>query len=455
MSKSYKDIISFLEKKDSKLHEIITDLCISKSLSYKGLDGITFLYPGKKGEYREKLATAYEEDDEDTACNIINSLIITLPLENTEDFMRHRDDIPNRLNQIIEIERVTNREVILKSGAKLTKNEKFSSSKPYYVYDITNGEVPLDGPTSKHKYDKIKKKKKNSESATPMVESRRGYLVKKLYNDSISGGKNVYCKYMASLLAYIKENYPSIFSRVAPVIDMSPLITFFLLIEPFKTKGTDYMIEDNIINDWLDNRSNPKQPTVVYSDILEGLAERDDAAIFSDAVDVFEAIKSTGQGFIGGGMKKAKFCTKVRDFYTKVMKNNEIDDYENLFPKEFVQCMTLDKKLWQDELRFNIVRIGISKLSKIHSFVQDNMPGNNYSSEINVCDSDLFSKKIACIEEFFSGPVLFTRSTEFMYFAVPPSKIEELTEDFTEKVIFEGDDDTVNFLSQRKKDLMG
>ena len=147
-------ITKFLEQHDKELYQTIDDLCLFNLFRSRG-NGITFLHPSDKA-FRKKIIDSAYSDSPEKAIDMIRSLVLMDYLPSPKDFESKKDDIPNALRKRLEVASADAKTVILKSGHKLTVENKFApirSNDPSAVYILSgSGPLPLTGPSANMKY---------------------------------------------------------------------------------------------------------------------------------------------------------------------------------------------------------------------------------------------------------------------------------------------------------------
>lgn len=74
---------------------------------------------------------------------------------------------------------------------------------------------------------------------------KREYATTIDYANSFSQN-NPYLNTVVRLLTFLKNNYTPKYEKILPVIDYDLLVTYYLLMEPYKTRK-EFLIEDNIL----------------------------------------------------------------------------------------------------------------------------------------------------------------------------------------------------------------
>jgi len=153
--KKFCSINQWLEKVDKKLYKVFDDLCLHRLLvPTRGTSGITFLYPSDAAYKKEIMEAAYSDNPE-KAVQMLQALALKTYLPSAKHFVEQKTDIPNKLNQRVEIGRVEATKIHLKCGGTLvlpTGSKKFTPRKDrenMAVWMYTGSKMmPLDGKAS-------------------------------------------------------------------------------------------------------------------------------------------------------------------------------------------------------------------------------------------------------------------------------------------------------------------
>lgn len=252
----YPKIIKYLEDHHSDLYDVIDALALYNAFTPKKGGGITFLLP--VDNYRQSIIDATYGDNPDSAIKMLKSLIIVDILNSAADWDKKRDDIPNLLGQRLEVQNISANAVKLKSGATLRLDDSFkpmTSRTNMAIWIVSAGEVPINGPKASFKYIRGKKKtanKSGSDVSSSEPDQSRMDLAQKLEKsyDHPSDKRDRYLEYMAALMATIQdEEDKTLYARICPMLDASALVSFYLLVEPYKRDNdVDYIIPNYILN---------------------------------------------------------------------------------------------------------------------------------------------------------------------------------------------------------------
>lgn len=440
--KTYCRIIDYVEAVDSDLAELIRGTCTDMVLtSLKGKPGITFLMPQDKA-FRAKLSElAYSEKPADAikAGDMINALIIRDVFKSPSDWMAKKDDIPNSLmpSQHVEIDSVSGKEVVFKSGAKAILDESFrdaSKKTNLAVWKLT-GEIPVttDKP-AKLKYAKSGKKMGGYDVTAQMSQTQRYKIalavenayalsqLKKGSGDSLFGGgsSDIYLDYTLSLINYImnvRKDTSTMYDRVLPLISLDK-IDFYLLVEPHKFGGS-YLLDDGLISEWWvqKNRYSVNHKDVVKQ-IEDLLNHGSGALIYTSRAQLLDRINEVrcqlGQ-FVDG---RPRSCVdEIAHVYEKLESDNTIGGMGPVYPAPLIQYYQSEPglKMIHDDLRY--LTYGAFKSLESESFDL-----GRYNEILNMIGECLFA---ATPDERSRQQKLLNKNT-IKYAISPTEKINEI-----------------------------
>lgn len=406
MSKKFKTfcrIIDYVESVDTELAELLRGTCADMSLgSLKGKPGITFLMPQDKA-FRKKIADlAYSDKIEDAnkACDMLNACIFRDVFKTPSDWMNKRDDIPNALlpSQHVEVENVSGKEVIFKSGAKAVVDDGFkdaSKKSNLAVWKLVSGELPVttDKP-AKLKYAK-KKGGKGGKSGgydapgqdVQNIRFKIAVAVENMYmmdqlNKSMgsaivgaheTGGfgpavpytqrrRDVYLEYTMSLVNYLMNvSYDEhlLYGKVLPMISFQK-IDFYNLVQPHTFRGEDaYLIPTGIIISWWTSQSTSFNLQNVIDQVSQKLSNAPttwrSAKVYSDRRAVLHAADEKRQQINQlVGNRSRSMPDMIIDAYKELNENNAIGGLSDIFPQPLADFYKAEPglKVMQDELRY-------------------------------------------------------------------------------------------------------
>jgi hypothetical protein len=437
------------------------------SFSTRGVTGVTFIYP-KEPALRKKIMEAADSDPEQ-AERYLKSLILTDIFQTPQDFKNKEDDIPNRLNISVPIEKVSGDSVILKCGIEIKKDKNFKtleSRSNICVYTVIKGdEFPTEGKVSERKYNRRVKgqpaKTGGSREYSSVQHVTRGNILgeaKNAYNKNRVTGKlnvngNSFVSFTASLLTFIEkakngsETVPGIdtdvirgaYERALCVLDPNPEASFFLLFEPFKTSG-QFTIDVEIIKAWWDKTQGVitesvggeilPNPGSTYLEYINKAANE----IMVDRTHANTDREDARRSIFDAGYSKLATPGQVRKYYRKLESSNKyIDGGTEIYKSGCASFMQRPGfKQWVDEIRYHVGRMfrtldtdlmyTAQELSETLRVIEYLYPGNDYPSEIRV-DSAKYGQLLTPTEEFFTNVVGFIRSHAFLHV---PRTVDEI-----------------------------
>jgi hypothetical protein len=472
----YCRIYRWLEVKDPALAEAIRDLCLEGILGGRGGRGVTFLYP--TDEVRKQIVEDASTTKAEDAIHQIEAHVIPQVLRTSADF--RKEVIGTRRGIKLEVESGTGASVSLKNGAKLKVASDFHSLKDNAaVWVVETGKVPLEGeayvpPPRKRETPASKKEGggprearrvhfKDEGGETPLSyltdRAKLATNVEASYDACMRKDRcrssDPYLTHTVSLLNFLRDQYPDLLTKVVPLLDRDPAVSFYLLIEPYKTSTTSagFLLENHTLfgeKGW--------NGAEVYEGAVSDFTEYFDLEEMKQTNSAED--RSTGQyvvpyafrdaAYVRGAVDEARFkileaaggavkvSSEVHEVYTRFIAENSIQQVHPVLPDSTIQAVTGSKKLWQDEIRFilhaafqnlrNEPQYESEAFASIVRFLRFVRPGNDYSKESALSFTKYYQDKVALHNEF-EVLVKFVNSTYFLYMVVPTPMVEGGWED--------------------------
>ena len=198
--KKYCSLGKYVEQLDKSLYQVINDdLCMSYILRPdKGTTGITFLYPTDK-KYIQKIVNAAYSPSPEVAINMIKSLVLHNHHPTLESF---GEKVVNRLNQKIDVKKITDKEAILVDKISVVPDKKFIplGRDNVAVYLLSGGEIPLNGTTVQ-----IERKlpTKGGSSSSRSLKRKLHKVLEEGYLSELGTVDNIYVKKVCLQLRYL------------------------------------------------------------------------------------------------------------------------------------------------------------------------------------------------------------------------------------------------------------
>lgn len=437
----YCNIMTFLDDHDSDLGSAINKLCLTRSLQPRQ-SGITFLYPAEKSYHKDILEKAYSESPEH-AVEMIKSLIIPVALLTAQDFKKNSIGSLNGVGYTVKsagsdgvVLEGSNGDVTLKLNSSFKYlNKKSAGDDSIAVWDVVSGRLPLTGAEYKRASTKKTGKGDKVYEGGAISASQRAILAAKVENKfrmcCIRQGDKTYDPYLAKtvgLLDYLNKNHKDLLTKLIPIVDYSPIVTFYLLVEPYKLKPP-YLIPDEVL--FGEHGWNCVVPfgdlSLLWQTILNGFFGAGTAKVFSDRASVAQQIDLARQSLIDD-QKGIGTVSNVIGKYSSFMSSNSISGLSPILPDGTTALLSASKKLWQDEFRyilyssFQAVKTGMrgdkeGAFDKVLEFVQIYCPGNDYDKERRITNPNSFN--VPSPNGIYNELMCFINSTDFMYLSLP------------------------------------
>lgn len=424
-------IYQWIEDQDPKFAEAITDLCLEGALSPTGNNpGVTFLYP-KDDAYREEIINKTYTKQADEAERMIEALILPDVFINATDFKSK--PVGNRMRRQYEFETIEGKKVKI-AGMELEAATGFEPLKKregrISVWVITKGRPKEGKEYTPPKRQRSEHKGGAYYGGAPAPSSRASMAieVETAYDACMREDKcrrhNPYLAKVVSLLNYLKANHQEVFNTVLPMIDLDPGVTFYLLLEPFKTRG-EYLIQDAILFG-----SSAWNGGEVYTNAVEEFkkffaAQEGTALCCTDRAGLMSKIDSIRQQCT----KMSQAPAVVTQAYEELATRNTIGGVGPVYPESTKAALQNGKKLWQDEFRFIVANKfcdirrqiyemdGAAAFRKLVSDLRSTWPGNDYKGELHICCEANIQKNVAFRAEY-QQIAKFMNSTDFLYLPV-------------------------------------
>jgi len=414
--RQYPNLIKYFETRHTRLYEVIEALGLYGLLVPRKNGGITFLIPG--GDYMDKIYEAAYSETPDEAISMIKSLIIVDFLSTPEEWDKKRSDIPNLLGQRLEVLEINKDMIRLKghSGNVVLQQDTvfkpIASRNNMAVWVIKSGKVSLNGPKATLKFVKAKKNKEESnDNPSNVPEDRRIELVEKLENKFDRGNPDAFLEFMVTLMRVVKDEDSKLYDKIRPMLDVSPIVSFYLLVEPLKPEnGASYIIPSFILNKCRHKLPNLSRQ---WKSHFESLKNEDD-------------IEQTVQDMVlefqdKVGKEKLKIA---RSLYVDFDQGNGIAAYLPNDTKEFYQLHP-GLKRWQDGARHLIRRAFRQDLNTRRSIIQSMFDAYNPEVMETIVTNPTFYKRGVSLAVFDGLAGEFMASDLFMYYIRSPHPAEE------------------------------
>jgi hypothetical protein len=439
----YCRIFQWIEAHDSDLAEAISQLCLEGALSAGRTAGVTFLYPKDKA-YRQEIADKAWTDEADEAVKLIESLIIPDALLSAADF--NRRPIGSRLGVKYAVESADSKKVVIAGDVELVQADDFQTLErragELAVWVVTKGRLPLTGesysaPRSERRGKTAPATTGGSGSSARLMLAAR---VESEYNDCMArDGCRAFNPYLAKvvgLLNYLQARHPELLALVQPLLDYEPLITFYILLEPYKTGGDPLLPDAVLFGDGADagdawNGACAFTSAVAeYEAFFKGGPDAS-GSLFRNRAGVTAQIDSVRQQISAVGSNLRQIPMMVQNVYAVFAEKNSIGGMGPIVPEATQRALGGVKKLWMDEMRF-IVHEALQNMrsqpyasANFLGIVQDfraRWPGNDYAAEILLSNAADVKTDVSPKVHLLML-LKFVNSTDFLYLPMPPEMV--------------------------------
>ena len=239
-------IQNWLIQEDSELYDAITQICATKRINPSKYGGITFIVPDKATR-KAFIDAAY--NDHELALAIFLSHVVSERLVPE----RFQSPIGSKLGILFNVKSISAKSVkIVGNAGKDIAITPIVYGKEIAIWQA-DGQMPLTGDAYKpHRNDK-----KAEGGAADKIKYKTDGLslrtqialrVERDFPNSFIKGQNIYLAKVISLLCHLQHNHKNIFNAVLPLIDRDPIVTFYILLEPYK-RDPPYILPCYILSD--------------------------------------------------------------------------------------------------------------------------------------------------------------------------------------------------------------
>ncbi|MDE2097762.1 MAG: hypothetical protein KGL39_10975 [Patescibacteria group bacterium] len=435
-------ILQWIELKDPELAGVIRDNCMDGAL-VPGKDsmGVTFMFPEDAKTRKAIVDKAYSEEAEDVI-GIVRALIIPDAIKSVADWKAR--PVGSVDGVLYKVKSASGATVILEGDGgdvKLERADDFrardqprESDQRLAVWRLVSGRLPLRGEEYKRPR---RVEKVEAPPARPSDRLGRRLCAEKVEADFCLAMErdrartcNPFLSKVAGLLMFLRKQHPELLASLLPLLDWSPEISFYLLLEPFKTAG-DPLIPDNVLfgsSGW--NGSVSLDPIVDFKGFLN--AETKGSASVRNAVELEREHINRNPG-------KFTVPKALVAAYVAMLSKNAVGSLTPVLPEDTAKKLGAPhhgKKIWQDELRFVLSakfmdlyrapRFDRRDFEKITRCVRDR-PGNRYDkaeSTLLLIAEDTLKSDVAPNANY-GLLVKFINSTAFLYVAAPEDEVGE------------------------------
>jgi thymidine kinase len=205
---------------------------------------------------------------------------------------------------------------------------------------------------------------------------------------------------IASFLRYLELNHKNVLENIIPLMDINPMISFYIILQPYKT-NPPYLVPRECI---FDNNGTPLvtldsfgfSAGKTYEAFLSwqpNKNEADKAKVFNAQknikAEVAKLCEQLCAAMSGTNKPSAELLVgSVKDLYERLRKENKIGQLSNILPN--TNIFGLDQLLWIDEFRFwaneFLIKLegNAKKFTQMVCGIRQTFPGNNFTDELTV-----------------------------------------------------------------------
>jgi hypothetical protein len=450
----YCRIFNWIQDNDEEFADVMVNLCVDRIAdTTKKIPSITFLMP--KGKLRTQIIDLAYSNTPEKAVDMIISLVIPYGFATVESFNNaNATQIGNKLRYLFpKIVKQNSKNVSFGDKLVIKPNNSLvpRDNNKIYLWDIEAGEPPnnLNKYVEKQEYiipDGSRQIKGRAEcSSDPLLELNGkpraifAQQIEQLVRDEIQKihSKNPYLIAVIHLLNKLLEKpHYSLFIKIKPILDVDPIITFYMILEPYKLVG-EYIISDDIFNQRFFNAILKSRNTIVdpaneYRNILNKVVE-DNSNVFTNTKGIIDIVNDIRNRLLNETEARL-LPEEVLNIYNTFEEKNEIKSYSNksvltkILPESLVAHYqnNHNKRLWQDEYRFIIgeclrtmktepdaVTRGII-FNTLCNTLKTTLRGDYYSDELCIMNTSDYALT-TCIRDRIRIMQYFVNSPDFLY----------------------------------------
>lgn len=452
----YCRIFNWIQDNDEEFAEVMTNLCIDRIAdTNKKHTSITFLMP--KGKLRTEIVDLAYSNTPEKAVDIIISLVLPYGFATLESFNNAPvNQIGNKLRYVFP-KIVKPNDKTVNFGDKLVIKAPHPKLVPrdnarIYVWDIESGQPPnnFNKYVDKQEYvipEGSRPVRGGADCKLDPISQLNGkpraifaQAVEQMVRDEIQKihSKNPYLPVVVLLLQrLIEKQHYQIFLKVRPILDVDPIITFYILLEPYKLSG-EYLVSDDIFNQRLFDaivkvRNIFEDPADEYRKILNRPID-ENVAVFNNTKGVIEVVNGLRNKLLNDTEARL-LPEEILRIYNYLEEKNEIKSASseaatitNVFPESLVAHYqnNHNKRLWQDEYRFIIgecLRTMKTEpdsearavvFNNLCNTLKINIRGDDYSNELCIMNYSDYPLTV-CVRDKVRMMQYFINSPDFLF----------------------------------------
>jgi len=345
-SKHVCDIHTWLGREDPDLAQAVEAVCMARSLNVSpGSPGLTFLKPGEKVRNKIiELAASTSREDGKLARKMIEAHSIPMCVTSADMF---KEIIGSRAGILLTAKEVGKDTAELASGkVSVKKVATFAALQDNYaVWEVTKGEVPLEG----EKFDPrmIRRRGKTGGGSSYTKQSADNCLFKDFQSywarGEVVAARHVYHEAISGLLSCLAQQGDSLYTAALCLLDRDPVASWFVI---------SSIVPDGVFTTWGGNRDQGRVEDHVLKFFENPAAcvpaQARGAAIFSNPTGVFEASCSIADNLLTNNPTPEN----LKRVYADAIGSNQVGSVTGVWPAEVLPF--LKNKLWQDLFRTHI-----------------------------------------------------------------------------------------------------
>lgn len=414
------NLYNWIDSIDQDLAWVIRHLCLDYIISTPKQGGVTFLRPDKKSDFYATVIKTVN-DNPNGFEKLLKSMVLPIYLPDPNSF--NKTSIGNKLGIKMSVKSVDKSGTIkFENGLELVIDKSFKPSDKIKgrtcAYTIVSGSTQMEGEryvmatVGANEIGMVKPFVNCNHPTIKLMGRYRALFaqaIELVYEKQLqfTTKPTPYAVAVLLLLEHIKDKGIDLYYKIKTLLDSDPIISFYILFEPYKTTGTNFL-SDDIVSDKLlksiiasDNLNDHKVCLEYEAYLSIQNLSPPSSLTYLDPIKASSTRNEIRESLLIDDISVLDLREKVISIYNSISYENRTDGkVENILPDSLTQHYNLigndSKMLWQDELRHNlsenleyIKMISIYK-HRINAFVKlcNDMkilyPGDDYPVELIV-----------------------------------------------------------------------
>jgi hypothetical protein len=303
--KKFCSILTYLKNVDKNLHELIMDLCITRSFTPKKGKGLTFLRPDK--DLFDKISKMASGDDPEEAVAALLSLIITEHVPDVSSFKGN--SFVTYLSKKLPDGTLSGNNVILSCKSVIKRDEKFLTRKDrsnIAVYVLSDALIPTDTDVVSDEDKKLKTKK--VKGGADYREGNIIELFEQVVSKCVSQSKinpvkrDPAMEILVSLCRWYspdckendcdKDTKKNCYAAITSLLTWDTLTSLAIILQPYNSNSNSSYVDSGSIKKWCFAMHDISYDEYIFDKDLVGSYKKYMKVASANASSVAEGIKN-------------------------------------------------------------------------------------------------------------------------------------------------------------------